>query len=117
MMRIDIEQIGGGKVIRGFIANGQHLKRGTILTQEFIKQMPVTNRNVLIEKDYIQVWPKPVAVSPPVADVARTAERHVVALGFGRYNVIEGAIINDKALTKEDAHALAGKPMETRKRA
>ena len=114
-MRIDVNEIGGGKVLRTFRAGEVQLMRGMTLTQEFIKAMPTSNRQVLIENNYIQVWPKAAAVSPPAAGPVRAAERHVVALGFGRYNVIAGEILNDKPLNREQAHELAGKPMEAKK--
>ena len=120
-MRINLDEIGGGKVIRGFNAGGERVNAGTLLTREFLAAIPANNRNTLIDKNFIQVWPKAAAaVSPPDVGAGPTAERHVVALGFGRYNVIEGTVLNASALTREQAHKLAGKPMpdkEEKKRA
>lgn len=115
-MRINIDEIGGGKVVRGFTAGTEYLHVGAALTADFIKSIPAANRNTLIDKNFIQVWPKAVAVSPPVAVAGRTAERYTVPLGFGRYDVVSGFKINDAPLTKAEADKLAGKPEAKSKR-
>jgi hypothetical protein len=115
-----MNQLGGGRVVVAFSAGGVRIKPGTLLTAEFIKSLPVNNRNQLIDAHYIEVWPKADgAVSPPAASVSGPgAERHVVPLGFGRYTVIEGVMLPDKPLTRAEAYAFAGKQEpEVKKRA
>lgn len=99
-------EIGGGTVRRTFRFGDAAVFAGKTLTAEQILAMPEANRRALIEKGYIVVYPKP----PETETVAAPAKgkRHVVATGFGRYDVIEGRKLNKKALTKEEAQALAG---------
>jgi hypothetical protein len=61
--------------------------------------MPVANRQALIDKRFIEVFPK---------DATGAGERHIVSAGFGKYHVIEGKKLNEFPLTKQEADALAG---------
>jgi hypothetical protein len=111
-LRLPADQIGGAHVVRAFNAGGERIRTGTVLTGDYIRNIPTANRNCLIDKHYIAVWPKSGdAVSPPVSSgTGQRPERHVVTLGFGHFAVIEGSVVNDKPLTREEAYALAGKP-------
>lgn len=117
--RVSMEDLGGGRVVVAFNAGGVRMTPGTLLTAEFIKAMPAANRSLLIDRNYIQVWPKADgAVSPPASSAGGPrVERHVVPLGFGRYGVCEGTFINDKPMKRADAYALAGKQEPVKKRA
>lgn len=119
--RVGMNEIGGGRVIVAFQAGETRIKPGTLLTPEFIRALPANNRNLLIDRHYIEVWPKVDGpVSPPAPNSASGpgAERHVVSLGFGNYGVIEGRALHDRPLSREAAYALAGKPdTKQRKRA
>lgn len=109
-------EIGGGKVKRGFNANGKFLRANTELTAAQIMGWPVANRNALIDKKYIEVWPKGSATTP-LGSVGPEAERHIVPLGAGRYNVVEGVQLNKAPLKKTEAMALAGVASEKKSKA
>lgn len=98
--------IGGGTVRRTFRMGTEQVRMGRPLTEAEIMTMPVANRRALIDKGMIIVYPRTPVV--PSGD----GERHVVARGFGKYDVIEGHKLNDKPLTKDAARALAGVPAE-----
>lgn len=100
-------EIGGGKVKRAFNAGGKFLKAGTPLEAAVIMGWPTANRNALIDKKYIEVWPKG-SVTTPLGSVGPGVERHIVPLGAGQYNVVEGKLLNGKPLKKSAAMALAG---------
>jgi hypothetical protein len=110
------DDIGGGRVVRPFRIENKTVKAGEILTGDFIRALPPTNRHLLIA-NYISVWPK-----SPDAGFASTAggeteraERHVVALGFGRFKVFEGFWLTENLVTSAEAYALAGKPEPQRR--
>ena len=110
--RIPLEQIGGGRVVRPFYVGGTQVKVGAELTAEFIRSINPSNRASLLGR-FIAVWPKApgVGVASRLPDAeGQQAERHVVALGFGRYNVIEGVILNESPMNRASAYELAGKP-------
>ncbi len=94
------ETIGGGRVRQPFTMAGRRVTRGDTLTADEIMAMPTSNRRALIETGYLHVWPK------RPGEVA--AERHLVSRGFGRYDVIEGVVLNKEPLSKEEAMALVG---------
>lgn len=130
--------IGGGRVVRSFrcglIDPDRPLLAGRTLTREQILAMPTQNRNALIEKNFMLVWPPstgaPASQSPAAVPStssqgvavssagAEPSRRFVRPRGFGKYDVIEGVQLNDKALSKEEAYPLAGLPIpEERKTA
>lgn len=103
------DQIGGGVVRRGFQFGDEYVKSGKRLTAEQIVGMPIANRKALVEKQYIDVYPKAATDLAPVeAPAGATGERHVVSSGFGKFDVIEGRKLNSASLTKEEAMTLAG---------
>jgi len=108
--RMRISDIGGGRVIRQFSMDGKIVRLGTYLTAEQIQS--IHNRAYMIGR-FIDVWPKASVTAGNASSAADTgadqAERHVVTLGFGRYNVIEGTVLNEEPLSRADAYALAGK--------
>ncbi len=103
-------QIGGGRVERPFTMGDRTLPRGTVLTREQIVGIRTANRSSLIDKGYLMVWPRE-ALSSGQPVVTEPQERHVVNIGFGRWNVIEGRKLNQEPLDKESAHLLAGLPL------
>jgi hypothetical protein len=109
MRPLRIEEIGGAKVRRTFTMGARRTKAGELLELGDLARMPVANRNALIEKGFIDVWPKGVGGGGVVA--SEPAERFVVPLGFGRYDVVQGMQLNDRTLDREAAYALAGKPL------
>lgn len=115
-----VEDIGGGVVKFGFRAGSKWLCAGTRLTADQICAFAAPNRQSLIDKGMLAVWPKsgdelgvvssgdaPGAIVSPVP-----AQRHVVHTGRGQYDVIEGHKLNDAPLKKPDAQTLAGVPKD-----
>lgn len=91
-------------MVRGFRAGDKYLVAGTELSREAILGFAHANRNSLIEKGFLTVW-------PPHAGSNRQGggERYVISMPFGRgYDVVEGRKLNSEPLTKEQAHELAG---------
>ncbi len=119
MLSLNINDIGGGKVVWPFRQGGKEVRRGTVLSAEQIMQIAPANRASLIGR-FIRVWPKaPDATGlAPVANGERAdgTERHVVSLGFRRYTVIEGVRLSEEPLTREQAYTLAGKSERKRRR-
>lgn len=102
-----LRDIGGAIVRRRFTSHGKDLMNGMVLAAGEVALINPNNRKALIDNGFIQIFPKPVR-SHLEADVDKVqAERHVVSLGFGRWDVIEGKKINKEPLTREQAQALA----------
>jgi hypothetical protein len=93
-------EIGGGVVRRRFTMNGESVAPGTKLTRDQILAMPINNRRALVRNKNIDVF-------PPAPIVAGPGVRHVVHNGGGRFDVIVGVKLNDRALTREEAEAIA----------
>lgn len=102
LLRLTDDQIGKGVVHRGFTARGVYLRRGTELTREQVLDINPVNRQAMIDKSFLHVFPRAEIQEPEPMD------RHVVSLGFGKFDVVEGVKLNDAPLTKEAAYALAG---------
>lgn len=121
--RIRSEDIGGGTVKFGFRAGTTFLRAGTQLTAEQISKFAPSNRQALIDKGMLAVWPKATENKPQPANVSvdsspapepsgAPAQRHMVHTGRGNYDVIEGRKLNDGPLNKTDAQSLAGVPKD-----
>ena len=96
MLMLGSNEIGGGYVRLGFTDATRRYKMGEQLTAAQIKSFHNHRRMIDIGK---------IAVYPPAP--AGKSERHVVSTGFGRFDVIEGHKLNDRALTKDEAEELA----------
>lgn len=107
MIPIHHSEIGGGRVERPFTMGGKLLARGTMLSGDDVRGIRAANRSSLIDRGYLRVWPKEAAAQQPQAGQA--AERFVIHSGFGRYNVVEGRVLNEQPLDKDSAYLLAGK--------
>src|ERR1019366_9887066 len=93
------EDIGGGKVERGFTSRGRVLKTGDILTAAELRAMPAANRQALIDKRYVSIF--------PVLTKADHAERLITKSADGKtYDVIEGSKVGE-GLTLAQAKLLA----------
>lgn len=90
--------IGGGVVRRLFTNAGKVHRSGDKLTGDQIRAMPTHNMRALVENRFIEIYPQSVSVD---------AGRHVIHRGQGRYDVIEGCVLNDQPLSKDDADKLA----------
>lgn len=102
---IGSNEIGGGFVRLRFMDGTTTMKPGTPLTAEQIKSWP--NGRRLIQTGHIAVYPPSLASHESAARGIVSHERHVVSRGFGHWDVIEGRKVNDHALTKDEAEALA----------
>ena len=56
---MDMSEIGGGIVRRTFSMAGKQLFAGHKLTREQVLAIPLANRNVLIDKKWIELWQRP----------------------------------------------------------
>jgi hypothetical protein len=104
MLMIGSKEIGGGFVRRAFTDGETLMAVGAPLSAEKINAWP--NRRTLIESGLIAVY-------PPHGEGAATtgpAERHMVHLGRGQYDVIAGTKLNDRPLSKDEAEDLATQP-------
>lgn len=98
MLQIADKDIGGARVARTFTRNGEQLKRGgPDLTAEEVLSIALPNRKALIDSNFIEVYPK----TPFVA-----GERFIVGVGKNQFNVIEGRMLNEEPLTRDDAEKL-----------
>lgn len=100
MLDIADQDIGGARVRRTFTSNEHRYKMGDYLTREDVLNIPLANRRALSDSNFIEVYPR--STIPQMPDM----ERFMIADGNGLYNVIEGLIINEKPLTKEEARKL-----------
>lgn len=114
LARIRGEDIGGGVVKFGFRVGAQFVRSGTKLTAEQIAKFSPTNRQALIDKGMLAVWPKSANEPSPTQSASsdHPAPRHIVHTGRGQYDVIEGHKLNDGPLKKADAQTLAGVPKD-----
>lgn len=114
MFQLRENEIGGAIVRRMFTTGGKKMIPGTRLTEEQVLAFAPLNRMALAEKRWIDLIPKTGTVAVP--DSAK-AERFVISAGFGNFHVIEGKKLNDEALDREQAYALAGleAPPQTRR--
>lgn len=103
-------ELGGGKVTRGFFMGGRRMLQGMIVTGDELRSMRPMNRSSLIERGYLHVWPKD--HGDVSGQSAKGSVRFVKPIGFGRgYDVIEGRLLNAEPLGKEEAYKLAGIPL------
>jgi hypothetical protein len=94
-----IEDIDHGRAERRVTINGKERVRGDPLSHADLASMATANRNALIENRMITVWPKSVQVRGPAADgpalAAVEGDYHIVTIGFGKYRVIKGVLLQD----------------------
>src|SRR5882672_2783295 len=91
------EDIGGGKVRRGFRSGDKYLAPGTILTSEQILAMPYANRCALIDR-FIEVWPAEANRQPAQKHEGPTRVM-MIHMGGGKFNVIDGWVLNEEPLS------------------
>jgi hypothetical protein len=105
MLMIGSNEIGGGFVRLAFTDGTRRRMPGEALSAAEIKSFH--NYRRMIEIGKIAVYPPSGARTTTANDAKAANERHVVSLGFGRYDVIEGRKLTDKSLTKDEAEMLA----------
>jgi hypothetical protein len=98
-MDIAEQDIGGARVRRRFSRGTEALLAGHMLTGEEVRGIPVANRRALIDAGFIEVFPHGFGED--------AGEKHIVHLGRGQYDVIQGHKLNDAPLTKDEAQQLA----------
>ncbi len=94
-MHLNINEIGGGVARRPFVIGAGYIRAGTELTLEQLKKMPAQNRTALIESGHIAVYPR----------ASEFTERFMVSLGGGKFNIVEGRVINEEPMTRDEAQA------------
>lgn len=113
MQRILPANIGFGIVKRRFESPaGNWHERGEELPRDFLLAMPQGNRDAMLGSNQIEIFPRSVErkIKGPVA-AEGVGEKHRVARGVGKYDVIQGVIIAQD-LSKEDADKIvAGAPL------
>jgi hypothetical protein len=103
-----MDKIGGAYVRLGFNFGERRMKSGEALSREQILSMPIGNRRSLISSGHLECYPRaPDAGEAGAAAPAAKGDRHMVHLGRGLYDVIEGVKLNEAPLSREDATALA----------
>lgn len=95
------EDIGGGRVRRGFRDGETYLKAGTELTAQQIMAFPYANRCALIDR-FIEVWPAHAEPERPAQPKGPTRVM-TVHMGGGKFNVIEGWVLNEAPFEKHEA--------------
>lgn len=113
MIPMHPNQIGGGRVQRTFTFGSRRMLAGETLTGDELRSIRTQNRNAMVEKGFILLWPKDAGES--FGQSPSCSVRFVRPLGFGRYDVIEGRKLNEDYLDKEAAYALAGIEMPAEK--
>jgi hypothetical protein len=102
---IDVESVpadlvGGAYVQLPIRVGGCYLGRGVHLSRDEVLGM--RNWDALQRSRNIRVYPR-----SPVTSVG---QRHIVHLGRGQYDVIEGRKLNAAPVSKEEAEELATRP-------
>ena len=96
MLEMADRDIGGALVRRTFTRNGEQLKAGQQLNAEEVLSIALPNRRALVDSNFIELYPK-----SPVA-----GERFIISIGNKQFNVIEGRMLNDEPLTRDEAERL-----------
>src|SRR2546425_941776 len=96
MLKIADRNIGGALIRRTFTRNGEQLKAGQQLTAEEVLSIALPNRQALVDSNFMELYPK-----SPMA-----GERFIISIGNKQFNVIEGRVLNDEPLTRDEAEQL-----------
>ena len=94
--------VGGAKVVRPFLRNGERLAAGHQMSADEFLAIPFANRRALVDSNYVVVSPK--AISLP------DAQKYIVHRGGGHFDVIAGQKLNTQPLSKDEAEDLATRP-------
>lgn len=99
-MRLQDQDIGGGVTRRAIRMGERYVPANTRLTRAEVLAIRAPNRNSMIDRGVLHIFPVGLVVSET------PAERHMVNRGFGRWDVIEGVRLNEAPLPKVAAEAL-----------
>lgn len=89
----------GAVVRRGFSMGGARVPPGRLLPAARLNSMNAAARRIMLRENYLTpVYARPNADGP--------AERYIFHRGSGRYDVVEGRLLNSEPLTREAAEAL-----------
>lgn len=104
-MRINIQDIGGGVLKRGQKFGGVFYPANKRFTGDELRQMvrPLNLRS-MIDQHVIEVWPAHTPV-PTLGEPGPEMALHCVSRGFGNFDVIQGRVLNEGPMTKEEAQA------------
>jgi hypothetical protein len=99
----------GGVVLRTVTTARGRLKPGTEISPDEALSWPIANKRALEEGQAVRWHSLATGASRHASDASG---RHVVNRGFGKFDVIEGTVINAEPLSKEEAEALAAEAAE-----
>lgn len=96
-------ELAGAVVRRAYTSNGERVLKGHVLTQNALAALSYAIR---------RLWLRDGSLTPfyvPTDKVPRPlGGRHVIHRGGGRYDVVQGVVLNTM-LTKDEADALAAR--------
>jgi hypothetical protein len=95
--------VAGARVLRGFNRADGRVSPGTLLTADEYQAILGPSRRVMVKNG--QIEPFFALRGTPGVDV----KRYIIHRGAGRYDVIEGTLLTQEWVTKEEAEALAAK--------
>lgn len=106
-MQIADEFVGGAIVRRGFTCGDEYLKAGTNLSAEKYLSMGRANRAALVDSDYLAPYPKaPIATPAEFQGPKIPLERFIVGVADKKFNVIEGRLLNEEPVSRQEADKL-----------
>lgn len=97
MTVIQDHMIGGAKVQRGFQRGSEWVKPGTDISRNELLSMPRGNLQAMVDGGRIQLYP------PTPAMLGGVGELHMISRGFGKYDIIEGRVLNEEPYTSKEA--------------
>lgn len=101
-----MDDIGGAIARRRFTFNGRTVLPKTVLSAGEVMSMPGANRRAMIDNGYISIYPRSARPSIQADADYVPVERHMVNLGFGAFDVVEGKKLNSRPLNKTEAQDL-----------
>ena len=100
-----LKDSGGARVYKDIKHKTGVWKAGTILSLSELNSIAPANLRALITAGSIGVFPKQDIPTSQRTPRDEDAKLHIVSKGFGKFDVLEGKILNAKDLTKEEATA------------
>ena len=97
-------ELAGAIVRRPFNAGGARVLSGAILSPEAFWSIGYAVRRLFVREERITPFYQRAGAA------AGAVERHTIHRGGGRYDVVEGVLLNDEPLSREAAESLAASP-------